>query len=427
MSILKDIPELVEADIISHETAAKIQNYYQNKEGHSPGKLFIIFGGLGAILVGLGIILIIAHNWDELPRATKIFFAFLPLIVGQGFCGLAIIKKPDSIAWRESATSFLFFAVGGSISLVSQIYNISGDLSTFLLTWMLLCLPLIYVMKSSLASILYLVGITFYAVQSGYWSYPISESYFYWPLLLFSFPHYYQLFKRTPKSNFLLFHNFLVPLSVTITLGTIAHTAEDLMFIAYMSLFGLFYLIGNMKFFHLQDTRNNSYRIIGSLGTVSLLLSLCFDWFWERLREKDFQFNEIIFSPEFIACVILSLASIALLFLQRRNKSFIDLKPIEVIFILFIIIFIIGLFSAISVVLINILIFITGILTIRNGAKHKHLGILNYGLLIIMALVLCKFFDSDLSFVIRGILFVSVGIGFFVANYLMLNKRKEHE
>jgi uncharacterized membrane protein len=141
--MLKDIPELLKAGVITKETADSIQDYYQTKSGSSANRLFIVFGILGAILVGLGIILIIAHNWDELSRTTKTLFAFLPLLIGQVLCGFALIKKQNSIAWRESGTAFLFFSVGASISLVSQIYNIPGDLSSFLLTWMLLCFPLI--------------------------------------------------------------------------------------------------------------------------------------------------------------------------------------------------------------------------------------------------------------------------------------------
>lgn len=174
--MIKDIPELVKADVISQETADKIRDYYRKQGGQSTNRLFIVFGILGAILVGLGIILIIAHNWDELSRTTKILLAFLPLLVGQVLCGFVLLKKQDSVAWRESGTSFLFFTVGASISLVSQIYNIPGNLSSFLLTWMLLCLPLIYVMRSSIASLLYLIGITYYACEASYWTYPFSES-----------------------------------------------------------------------------------------------------------------------------------------------------------------------------------------------------------------------------------------------------------
>lgn len=425
--MIKDIPELVKAGVISEETADKIRAFYQEKEGQSTRRLFIVFGVLGAILVGLGMVLIIAHNWDELSRMTKTGLAFLPLLLGQGLCGYVLLRKQDSVAWRESATAFLFFAVGAIISLISQIYNIPGNISSFLLTWMLLCLPLVYVMKSSIASLLYLIGITAYAVETGYWSYPSSESYLYWLLLLTILPHYYLLYKEKPHSNFMIFHNWLIPLSVIITLGIVADGIGELMFIAYISLFGLIYLIGELDFFTKQRPRSNGYKILGFLGTIILLLILSFSEFWEDLRGEDFSFNVVISSPEFLASAILSLLAAGLLTLQLKNKSLHEIKPIAPVFVLFIIIFMIGLSSALSVVLINMLVFAIGILTIRDGAKLDSLGILNSGLLIITALVASRFFDTDLSFVIRGALFVTVGIGFFATNYWMLKKRKPYD
>ncbi|UJH68803.1 DUF2157 domain-containing protein [Allomuricauda sp. SCSIO 65647] len=427
MSVLKDLPELIKAEVITQETANRIQDYYKNKSSSSTNRLFIVFGILGAILVGLGIILIIAHNWDELSRSTKTLFAFLPLLIGQILCGFVLLKKQHSVAWRESGTVFLFFSIGACISLISQIYNIPGNLSSFLLTWMLLCLPLIYVMKSSISSLLYLIGITYYVAETNYWSYPSNESYLYWLLLLMALPHYYFLYKKKPESNFMVFHNWIIPLSLVISLGTVAKNTNELMFIAYFNLFGLLYLIGNLEFFTQQKSRNNGYRLLGSLGTIVLLLILSFDWFWEDLRRADFQFDEIISAPEFLASAITLILAGVLFYLQHKNKALRDVKPIAPIFILFIATFILGLTSPYSVVLINIYVLAIGILTIRDGAKQDHLGILNYGLLIITVLVICRFFDTDLSFVIRGILFVSVGAGFFAANYWMLKKRKVNE
>lgn len=199
------------------------------------------------------------------------------------------------------------------------------------------------------------------------------------------------------------------------------------MFIAYFSLFGLLYLIGNFDMFKRQKLRNNGYLILGSLGTIVLLLVLSFDWFWEDLRRKDFQFDNIIVSPEFLASAITSLLAVGLLYWHQRSKAPRDIKPLAVVFILFIATFIPGTFSPIAVVLINLYVFTIGVLTIRDGARQDNLGILNYGLLVITALVVCRFFDTDLSFVVRGILFVSVGIGFFATNYWMIKKRKTNE
>lgn len=427
MSIPKDISELVKAEVISQETADKISEYYQKKGGPSSNRLFVVFGIFGAILFTLGIILLVAHNWDDLSRTTKLFFAFLPLLAGQILCGFVLIKKNESIAWRESVATFLFLSVGACISLVTQIYNIPGDLSSFLLTWMVLCLPLIYIMRSSIASLLYLIGITYYACETSYGFLETSESYLYWLLLSATLPYYYLLFRKKPESNFMVFHNWLIPLSAIITLGTVAKNTGELMYIAYFSLFGLLYLIGSSRFFKQQRIRNNGYKILGSLGTIVLLLILSFDWFWHDLRNKEFHFNELITSPEFFASLIITLAGVAIFFIQQKNNPIKEIGPIAFVSLLFIITFTIGLSSLISVVLINLFVFIIGILTILDGAKSEHLGILNYGLLIIVALAICRFFDTDLSFVIRGLLFVSAGIGFFVTNYWMIKKRKAHE
>ncbi|MFT7606528.1 MAG: putative membrane protein, partial [Saprospiraceae bacterium] len=416
MRLQKDLNELIEAQIISPEIAGRINDYYQRKSPESNNRMFIAFGILGAILVGLGIILILAHNWDDLSRPLKLFFAFLPLLIGQGFCGYTILKKYESTAWRESTAVFLVFAVGSSIALVSQIYNIPGDMSSFLLTWLLLCLPMIYIMRSSFVSLLYLAGVTWYACDTGYGHQEKISYWYYWPLFLAAIPHYYLLYKNKPESNFMTFHNWLVPLSLIITLGTLAVADGELMFIAYISLFGIFYLIGNFTFLKNQSLFRNGYRVLGAFGTVVLLLVLSFNDMWKDLRGDFFNTNidevsnTFYTAPEFWIAIILTLLAGVFLFRQLQKQSLRDIEPIAPVFLLFFIIFFIGMYSPIAAILINLLVFAIGLLTIRKGGNENHLGILNYGLLVITALTICRFFDTDLSFVWRGILFVAVGL-----------------
>lgn len=427
MPILKDIEELVAAGVLSQDKADDIQNYYAKKGMHNYSKLFVVFGILGAILVGLGIILIISHNWDNFSRLTKTSIAFLPLVIAQLISLFVFLKKQDSLAWREAAAAFLFFTVGASIAMVSQIYNIPGDLSSFMLTWMLLTLPIAYLMKSSIVSLLYIAGITFYAFKTSNWNTTISNSYIYWLLLLGILPYYYMLYKQKPKSNFTTFHNWLVPLSIVASLHIIADTMKMLTPVAYFSLFGLFYLIGNLAFLKNQKFINNGYKIIGSLGSIIGLLILSFNGFWKELRSEKIPINDVFLSPEFIVTAIITIIAGVLLYKQWKGKPIKEINPIGGLFIIFILIFIIGIRFPIAVVLINILLFVIGLLTIRNGERWNHLGILNYGLLIITALIICRFFDTNLSFVLRGLLFIGVGVGFFAVNYWMLKKRKTYE
>ena len=138
-----NLEELLKEGIISKENADDIRQYYQSKNEGSSNRLFLVFGLLGAVLVGLGIILIIANNWDSFSKVTKTVLAFVPLVIGQGFCTYSLLKMPDNKTWREAASSFTFFAVGAGIALISQIYHIQGSTAEFLLTWMLLTLPLV--------------------------------------------------------------------------------------------------------------------------------------------------------------------------------------------------------------------------------------------------------------------------------------------
>lgn len=428
MSILKELDELISNQIITKETAQNIESYFNLKKSNSSNKLFIVFGILGAILVGLGIILILAHNWDNLSTPIKTTLAFFPLVIGQIICGYTLLKKPESITWRESSSAFLFFAVGSSMALISQIYNIPGNISTFTLTWMLLCLPLVYLLNSSVTSLLYLIGITYYACEIGYWGYPREESITYWLLLIGILPHYYKLFTKRPESNFMIFHSWFIPLSITICLGTVAINYSELLFIAYFSLFGIFSFLGDSSFFQNKNLRNNSYKIIGSLGTIIALLIVSFNWYWEDLINLDLQFNSINDFAEIIASIILSSVALWLFIKHFKSSYFKKNTLIEIVFIIFILTFLIGLAnSVLPKIIINLLIFGIGILNIRKGTQQNHLGILNYGLLIITTLVICRFFDTDLSFVLRGLLFVAVGIGFFAANYWLLKKRKTNE
>ncbi len=427
MNLLKDLQELLEAGVITPQVAENISAYYENKKGKPQNRLFIAFGILGAILVGLGIILIIAHNWDDLDQTTKTIFAFLPLIIGQALCGYTLLRKSNSKAWQEGSAAFLFFAVGACLSLISQIYNIPGRMSDLLFTWMLLGLPLVYLLGSSIVSLLFLIGITYYACETGYWSGVAAETYHYWWMFLLILPHYFFLYRKRPTSNFMAFHNWFVPLSLVITLGTVGKSEGHFLFIAYMSLFGLLYMVGNDSFFRNQKAMNNGYLSLGSLGTVILLLLLSFDWVWEDIRDQVWVFSEIVLAPEFITAVITTLLAGAFLFRQWNTIHLYKRPTIEPVFLVFILVFGIGISSPIAAVLINAIVLAIGILTISNGTKWDHLGVLNYGLLIIAALVACRFFDADLSFVARGLLFVLVGIGFFATNYWMLKKRNANE
>jgi uncharacterized membrane protein len=422
--ITNELQELLKANVLTEETAKKIRQYFQQREDRNQNRTSAVFGILGAILVGLGIILVFAHNWDNLSQLTKTIVSFLPLIIGQLLCGYSLLKKPENIVWRETSSVFLFFAIGASISLIAQVYTIPGAIDTFLITLMLLSLPLVYLLKSSIVSLLYLAGITYYGCNTNYFTYPKTNSYYYWILLLGIAPHYYSLLKNKEQSNFTLFHNWFISLSIVICLGTIANEYGYLMYLSYMSLFTIFYFIGTIPFFDKQKLKNNSFLIIGKLGILYLLLLYSFKWFWEKPIYKTASLSETFLSTEFAITLVLTLLAVVLFYKKNTKTHFREVPLLELVFLTNILPFISGYEFSIAA---NLIVLLIGVGEIKRGNKLNQLGILNFGLLLLTVLVTCRFFDTDLSFVLRGILFITIGLGFFLANYFMLKKRNRNE
>ncbi len=417
--IQKELPELVENKVISQEVATSIENYYLSKVGNAPNRLFTVFAVLGSALVGLGIILILAHNWDDFSRSIKTIFAFMPLVIGQCIVGYTILNK-KSITWREASGVFLFFTVGASMALVSQIYNIPGNFDAYMLTWVLLCLPLVYLLKSHALALLHIIYATSYACSVGYFS-GNNSPWVYLMLFALIIPHYYLILKNKRLHNITSVFNWFIPLSLVIVLGAFVKSNNEFGFLMYVILFGLFYNIGKLPFFNSQKIRRNGYLVLGSLGTVYMLLLTSFEWIW-----NDIFNNKIILNTqEFYIALVLFLITLGVLNYSYSKKWIQNFNLFQYVFLCFVFLFFIGITNSIvSMVLINLLTLALGITVVKIGADKFHFGILNYGLLIITALVTCRFFDTNMSFVIRGILFVGVGVGFFFTNYMMLKKQK---
>lgn len=420
---LNELADLIRAQVITEETAQRIKDYYHDQPGQSSNRLFIVFGILGSLLIGLGIVLIIAHNWDNLSKAIKLIIGFLPLLIGQVLAAFVLIKKREAVAWREGAATFIFLAIAVSISIVSQVYNIEGDLKGFLFIWMCLALPVVYVLRSSVASLLFISGITWYACEVGYFNYPYNNALAYWVLLALVLPFYYlEFIQKNLKNNFFYFHSWALALSITICLGLLADDRGELIMIAYMSLFSGYVLMSQLKPFETGRVLSNAYLVMGSIGTIVLLLALSFDWYWDELDDIK---STTSITPIVVSAVV-TLLSIGLLLLALRTKKWNELNSKSYAFLVFIALFLIGShIPSLSQVLVNFLILVLAVRTIRDGAEQNHLGILNYGLLIITALICCRFFDTDFSFVIRGLLFIAIGAGFFVTNYYLIQKRRK--
>ncbi len=88
---------------------------------------------LGAVLIGAAAIAFVAANWDAIPRATKLFTLILALWTAYG---LAIWTRARAAHALSGALVLIGIAIyGASISLIGQIYHLSGDAADAMLLW----------------------------------------------------------------------------------------------------------------------------------------------------------------------------------------------------------------------------------------------------------------------------------------------------
>ena len=73
--------------------------------------------------------------------------------------------------------------------------------------------------------------------------------------------------------------------------------------------------------------------------------------------------------------------------------------------------------------LFNTFIFVFGAVYLREGIKQERLGLVNAGMLIISALLFMRFLDREISFLIKGIVFLLIGNSLSWSKYISVQKK----
>ncbi|MBC8015106.1 MAG: DUF2157 domain-containing protein [Sporomusaceae bacterium] len=420
--LYEQVPEWVEKGIIPEASAALIRNHYGPADKKTGGKTVLtMFGIIGAILIGLGMILILAHNWDELSRMTRMFIAMGMLVTAQIVAGFSLWWKRDSTAWMESASTFLMVAIGASISLVGQTYHISDDFSAFMLSWMVLSIPLVYLMGVTTPGLLYLIGITTWALSRE--SYSIDK-HLIWVLFGFIIPYYWNSLKEKPYANPTVLISWFFTLSFYICFGKAFETLlEHLYMLIYAALFAAAYFIGIIWFDDPTRAWQKPFKAIGLAGCIGVSFLLTFKDIWRSIGQEFYSIG----MPESILTFLL-LILVAVLGRMAVNKKMgnsVLFATIPAVAGFGFLLLYFDLSGINSTILLNGYVAFLSITVILKGIREGSLGRLNIGMLMIAILIIMRFFDINFSFVARGLVFVTLGSCFLAANWIMVRRKKE--
>jgi uncharacterized membrane protein len=130
--VRQDIKRWRAAGLIDARTADVLNLDVEQNERRS-----LSFGSIlammAALLLAAAILVFIAANWEVIPRLVRVG-ALFALILG-GYVGGAVLRSRDHPAIGEALFVVGAAAFGGAIALIGQMYHLSGDESSALMTW----------------------------------------------------------------------------------------------------------------------------------------------------------------------------------------------------------------------------------------------------------------------------------------------------
>lgn len=143
-----ELAEWIREGLVTPGQAGKIGERYDLDslgERVSSSKIIAAVSVIGALLLGAGVILLVASNWQLISRPAKLGFVFLTILAVNG---IGYTLKYDR-GYPKLGAALLFLGAllfGGGIWLVAQIYNISSRDKNGLLYWALGILPVAWLL-----------------------------------------------------------------------------------------------------------------------------------------------------------------------------------------------------------------------------------------------------------------------------------------
>ncbi len=418
--LYQELPVLVNKEIITQQNAERIKQYYgETSEAGKKKTFLIVCSVLGALLIGLGVISLIAHNWEYLSRPLRAALSLAPLAIGIVLTGWALVKEHATQGFREATATFLTLMVGASISLISQTYNISGELQSFILTWMMLSVPLVYLVTVTVPAIIYVIGITSWAIGQ-IWN-NTALSFYYWPLIAVVVPHFIFIIRQEGFAVRAKLLSSFLALSLALFTSLLLVWLSPQLWMIYLSLlFASMYLVGTHRFPAINRNWQEPFRRVGDLGVIVVSLILTYRWSWSttsqwwagRVQTFDVQRGLLLVM---IFSVIALLLIIEAIKEKRFSNALIGSAPVVAV---------IGFsFPSAAMALYNVYFFIFSLDRILSGFRENKLRIVNEGLLLLALLIAVRFFDSEINLVLKGLVLIVLGAGFLVTNMMLIRRK----
>ena len=162
--LLAEIERWKADGLVTPEQGDRLRQRYEQPPASAPADGvpwgMLVFSTAGAIVIGLGVILLFAYNWSEIPKPGKLALVFAA-IIGAHAGGIRLLTRDG---WQpklgEALVALGTMFYGAGIWLVAQIYNIDEHYPNGFLFWALGALAMAWAIRSTANGLLAVVLLT---------------------------------------------------------------------------------------------------------------------------------------------------------------------------------------------------------------------------------------------------------------------------
>ncbi|MFA6349846.1 MAG: hypothetical protein WCY12_02835 [Candidatus Omnitrophota bacterium] len=259
-----------------------------------------------------------------------------------------------------------------------------------------------------------------------HWADPIKPILF-WPLAAITIPHFLWAVRQEIYGIRAAMFSLVMLICVSIAAGfSLGSTWPGSWVIIFPSIYAIFYMIGSTEFKSCTVVWQRPWRLVGGIGLFLLTLIFTFRDVWLHLFDVSYGYDRVISELSAIPDHIITLLIVAtavLLFYDNIKRKNITVALFGALPLLAIFGFFVHSYSLMLLLLIfNIYLLVLSIRHIAIGIRGNNIGTVNIGMLMLAILIMSRFFDSNIGFVMKGVAFIIIGIGFLTANAMLARR-----
>ncbi len=406
--LLSELPKLRREGVLDDPASESLAKYCHEELDIKPPQWRFIYTlfFIGAGMVAAGLVLLCNNYWYNFPRALQFGMCVLPAVLAFVFGMITIIGQKTQ-PWREFTAMLTAVALGLLILMSHQVAQSIGSLREVYVLTLFTALPFIYIFHSIALTTVYV----FMLFGLCYWqtTHPlpgILATIGVLPML------HIQISRNNPNRVWARILMLLVAGFGMYYCGLNWYPALSTLALAGTMLYAGWTL----------SERNESYLRNPWLGVsfVSMLALLA-------MASADVRFFQIEtgVSREALWAYWLFTGMVLANNIRLFPKSRLDAKRIctGLAVLLPLVIFIRGVEPQLMKVIFNIYLGVYGAVLMLDGFKRSRLLTYNGGIAMVLMLIACRFFDTDLSQLTRSIAFIVIGAVLIAGNFIFFRRQ----